>query len=102
MTINIEQDLASILDKLDQKLDKLDDKFERKLDKVSEDISEIKTDLSEVKTEVAVIKANQDNFSLKLSEITGSQKSQIWSLIVLLAGTLISITIAYFRVKQIN
>lgn len=43
---------------------------------------------------LAVIKNNQDNFKEKLAEIVGTQKAQIWPLITLLAGTLISITIA--------
>ncbi len=36
MTINIEQDLANILSKLDSKLEKLDEKLEQKLDKLDE------------------------------------------------------------------
>lgn len=81
MPTNIETDLKEILNKIETKLDKLGD------------------DVSQIKTQLAVVQANQDNFKEKISDIAGTQKAQIWSLIVLLAGTLTSITIAYFRVK---
>jgi predicted PurR-regulated permease PerM len=90
MSINIEQDLASILNKLDQKLDKLDEKFEKKLDKVSSDVSEIKT-------ETSILKANQENMKEQLSKIDGSQKAQIWSLITLVTGAFITLAVALFR-----
>ena len=81
MTTNIETDLKEILNKIETKLDKLGD------------------DLSQIKTQLAVVQSNQDNFKEKLSEINSTQRNQIWSLITILTGTLISITIAYFRAK---
>ena len=79
MTTNIETDLKEILNKIETKLDKLGD------------------DVSQIKTQLAVVQSNQDNFKEKLSEINDTQRNQIWSLITILTGTLISITIAYFR-----
>ena len=81
MATNIETDLKEILNKIETKLDKLGD------------------DLSQIKTQLAVVQSNQDNFKEKLSEINSTQRNQIWSLITILTGTLISITIAYFRAK---
>ncbi len=81
MAINIESDLKEILLE------------------IKSDIKELKKDMSAIKTELAVVQNNQDNFKDKLADITGTQKAQIWSLITLLDGTLISITIAYFRTK---
>ena len=81
MTTNIETDLKEILNKIETKLDKLGD------------------DVSQIKTQLAVVQSNQDNFKEKLSEINSTQRNQIWSLITILTGTLISITIAYFRAK---
>jgi capsule polysaccharide export protein KpsE/RkpR len=82
----IETDLAEILNKFEQKLDKID----TKIDKVSSDVSEIKT-------EVGVLKANQENMKEQLSKIDGSQKAQIWSLITLVAGAVVTLAIALFR-----
>ena len=81
MTTNIETDLKEILNKIETKLDKLGD------------------DVSQIKTQLAVVQSNQDNFKEKLSEINSTQRNQIWSLITILTGTLISITIAYFRAR---
>ena len=92
MTANREQDLANILNKLDQKMDKLDEKFDQKIDKLTEDVSELKTD-------VKVLKANQDNIKEQLSKVDGTQKAQLWSLITLVLGTIGLLAIALFRMK---
>ncbi|NJK56876.1 MAG: DUF4164 family protein [Pleurocapsa sp. SU_5_0] len=47
MTINIEQDVASILSKLDQKLDKLDSKIDQKLDKLDSKIDRLENKIEE-------------------------------------------------------
>lgn len=79
MSINIETDLKEILNKLDTKLDK------------------VANDVSEIKSEVAVLKANQDNMKEQLSKIDGSQKAQIWSLITLVTGAVITLSVALLR-----
>ena len=79
MTTNIETDLKEILTKI-----------ETKLDIVTQDVSEIKTD-------IAVLKANQDNIKEKLSEVNGSQKAQIWSLITVVTGAVITLSVVLFR-----
>ena len=93
MATNIETDLKEILTKI-----------ETKLDIVTQDVSEIKTkldtvtkDVSEIKTNVAVLKANQDNIKEKLSEVNGSQKAQIWSLITVVTGAVITLSVVLFR-----
>ncbi len=72
MSINIETDIKEILLKIES------------------DLTDLKKDMSTVKTDLAVVKNNQDNFKERLSDIQGTQKAQIWSLITLLAGTLVS------------
>jgi hypothetical protein len=79
MSINIETDLKEILNKFDIKLDK------------------VANDVSEIKSEVAVLRANQENMKEQLSKIDGSQKAQIWSLITLVTGAVITLSIALFR-----
>jgi predicted nuclease with TOPRIM domain len=79
MAINIETDLKEILNKLDTKLDK------------------VANDVSEIKSEVAVLKANQENMKEQLSKIDGSQKAQIWSLITLVTGAVITLSVALLR-----
>jgi capsule polysaccharide export protein KpsE/RkpR len=79
MAINIETDLKEILNKLDTKLDK------------------VASDVSEIKSEVAVLKANQENMKEQLSKIDGSQKAQIWSLITLVTGAIITLSVALLR-----
>jgi capsule polysaccharide export protein KpsE/RkpR len=79
MAINIETDLKEILNKLDTKLDK------------------VASDVSEIKSEVAVLKTNQENMKEQLSKIDGSQKAQIWSLITLVTGAVITLSVALLR-----
>ena len=84
----IETDLAEILKEIHGDIKDL-----------KKDISSVEKNISLLKTDIAVIKNNQEGFKEKLSDISTTQKNQIWSLITILAGTLISITIAYFRAK---
>ncbi|MDJ0903727.1 MAG: hypothetical protein QNJ55_33550 [Xenococcus sp. MO_188.B8] len=63
-----------------------------KLDRITQDISAIKTD-------VAVIKANQENMKEQLSRIDGTQRAQIWSLIVAVFGIVGLLAIALFKMK---
>jgi uncharacterized phage infection (PIP) family protein YhgE len=93
----IETDLANILNKLDQKLDKLDEKFEKKLDKLDTKLDKVSSDVSEIKTEVGILKANQENMKEQINKIDGSQKAQIWSLITLVTGAVITLAVALLR-----
>lgn len=63
-----------------------------KLDKITGDIATVQTD-------VAVIKTNQENMKEQLSRIDGTQRAQIWSLIVAVFGIVGLLAIALFKMK---
>lgn len=79
MTTNIETDLKEILLE------------------IKSDIKDLKKDVSEIKIDVAVIKANQENMKEQLSNVNGSQKAQIWSLITVVVGAIVTLAVALFR-----
>ena len=72
----------------------------KRFDKVDERLEKIKDDVSTIKTDVAVLKVNQDNIQEKLSKIDGTQKAQIWSLIVAVFGIVGLLAIALFKMNS--
>ena len=77
MTTSIDIDLKDYLSQISQKIDKL-----------SEDVNELKTGQTRIEEKVTSL----DERTKKLED---SQEKQIWALIVLLGGSLISIVVRY-------
>ena len=50
-----------------------------------------------VKTDVAVIKTNQENIKAQVSEMNGTQKAQIWSLILVAMSAIVTLAVAWFK-----
>ncbi len=111
----IEVDIVDLFNKLDGRFDRLDERFEKiderfekideKFEKIDEKFEKIDTRLQkielgqeEIKGEIKALKANQDNLKEQISEIKGSQKAQIWTLIVILATALLGILVAGGRI----
>ncbi len=72
--IIIETDLKNILDKIDKRLDRMDDRFDR-IDQKLEALPRIETEINQLKADV--------------TDLKGSQRSQIWVLIVAVVGAII-------------
>ena len=66
---------------------------------ILKEISDIKVALERTNTEVAVLRANQENMKEQLSKIDGTQKAQIWALIVAVFGIVGVLAIAFFNMK---
>ena len=104
----IEVDIVDLFNKLDGRFDRLDERFEKideRFEKIDEKFEKIDTRLQkielgqeEIKGEIKALKANQDNLKEQISEIKGSQKAQIWTLIVILATALLGILVAGGRI----
>ena len=71
-----------------------------RFDKVDDRLEKIKDDVSTIKTDVAVLKANQDNIQEKISKIDGTQKAQLWSLIVAVFGIVGLLAVALFKMNS--
>jgi hypothetical protein len=80
MAFNLETDLVKVLEKIDNKIDKLDQKLD-----------DLKDQLNSVDKRLVVVET-------KLTIMEGSQRGQIWSLIVILATAVLGILIAGARV----
>lgn len=94
----IETDLAEILKKLDSRFDKLENKIDTEirqgLKSLGDRLSKLELGQEEIKGEIKVIKTDQINIKEQVGEIKGSQKAQLWSLIVILATALLGILVA--------
>ncbi len=77
---------ADILSRIEDKLDKLQDK----IDKQSEKIGAIEVKLTAVETEVK-------NLNKDVTELKGSTKAQIWTLIGILATAILGLGAAVIR-----
>ena len=80
----IEIDIAEIFGEIKQELKSINNRLE----KIEVDITEIKT--------------NQSNVKEQIGEIKGSQKAQIWALIVILATSLLGILVAVGKILFFN
>ena len=71
----IETDLKDILDRIDKRLDRIDDRFDR----------------IEQKLEVLPrLEARLDGLDKRVENLEGSQRSQIWALIITVIGATIA------------
>ncbi len=78
--------VAEILTRIEVKIDKL----ENKIDKQSEEIGEIKVKLAGIETEVK-------NLNKDVTELKGSTKAQIWTLIGILVTAVSGFLVAVAR-----
>jgi prefoldin subunit 5 len=70
----IETDLKDILEKIDKRLDRMDGRFDR-IEQKLEALPRIEAEISQLKVDV--------------TDLKGSQRSQIWVLIVTVVGAII-------------
>jgi len=90
--VTVETDLREILKKMDERFDKLDARFEKtdeKLDKITQEINQTNVKLATVETKLTGLES-------QVRELGGTQKNQLWSLIVIVAGALLGITAKLF------
>jgi t-SNARE complex subunit (syntaxin) len=83
--IQVTADLSQVLNRIDQRLDKI----EQKIDNVQKDVTALQIDMAAVKTEIQGAKED-------IKELKSTTRSQLWSLIVLLGGTLLGIGVKVF------
>jgi chromosome segregation ATPase len=89
--ITVTYSLEEVLTRLENKLDKRFEQIERKIDHIQEDITELK--LGQVKLTEKV-----EGMNNRLIVVERTQKNQVWTLIILLMGT---IAIAYAKLLGI-
>lgn len=81
---------ADILKRIEEKLDSNHKELSKKIDKQSEEIGDIKVELAEIKAEVK-------NLNKDVTELKGSTKAQIWTLIGILATAILGLGAAVIR-----
>ncbi|MDJ0660993.1 MAG: DUF1515 family protein [Crocosphaera sp.] len=81
---------ADILKRIEDKLDSNHKELSKKIDKQSEEIGDIKVELVEIKAEVK-------NLNKDVTDLKGSTKAQIWTLIGILATAILGLGAAVIR-----
>ncbi len=81
---------ADILKRIEDKLDSNHKELSQKIDKQSEEIGDIKVELAEIKAEVK-------NLNKDVTELKGSTKAQIWTLIGILVTAVSGFLVAVAR-----
>jgi len=94
LSVNIVQHSVSSLFKItiDARFDKINERFEKtdeKLDKVTQEINQINVKLATVEIKLTGLES-------QVRELGGTQKNQLWSLIVIVAGAFFGITTKLF------
>ena len=89
VTYSLESILKEIKDSIkdvNQKIDTLQKEVNQKIDTLQKDVTEIKIAQAEIKSEVKDLKE-------QVRDMKGTQKNQIWALITLLGGSLITVSL---------
>ena len=89
VTYSLESVLKEIKDSIkdvNQKIDTLQKDVDQKIDTLQKDVTEIKIAQVEIKSEVKDLKE-------QVRDMKGTQKNQIWALITLLGGSLITVSL---------
>ncbi len=89
VTYSLESVLKEIKDSIkevNQKIDTLQQDVNQKIDNLQRDVTEIKIAQAEIKSEVKDLKE-------QVRDMKGTQKNQIWALITLLGGSLITVSL---------
>ena len=84
MATTIETDLKEILGEFKQEFSKLN----QRLDRIEGDLTSLKVDMATVKTELNFIRED-------VKELKGSQRSQIWALIITVIGATITAVVKF-------
>ena len=85
MATTIETDLKEVLGEFKQEFSKLN----QRLDRIEGDLTSLKVDMATVKTELNFIRED-------VKDLKGSQRAQIWALIITVIGATITAIIAEF------
>ncbi|MGK7945292.1 MAG: hypothetical protein AB4058_12565 [Microcystaceae cyanobacterium] len=94
VTYSLEEVLARLEQKIDSRLEQMDRRFEQlenKIDRIGQDTSDIKVELATLNEKVE----GMDN---RLRVVEGTQKNQVWTLIILLAGAIVTASVKLFGI----
>jgi chromosome segregation ATPase len=84
MATTIETDLKEVLGEFKQEFSKLN----QRLDRIEGDLTSLKVDMATVKTELNFIRED-------VKDLKGSQRSQIWALIITVIGATITAVVKF-------
>ncbi len=97
----IDEKFEDKLDKIDEnfkdKLDKIDKKFEDKLDTLQKDVNTKLEKLNTIEVKLTAIDTEVKNLNQDVTELKGSTKAQIWTLIGILVTAVSGFLVAVAR-----
>ena len=100
--VTVETDLREILKKMDERFDKLDTRFDKineRFEKTDEKLDKITQEIHQTNVKFATIETKLTGLESQVRELGGTQKNQLWSLIVIVAGAFFGITAKLFLVN---
>ena len=92
----IEIDLGSALERIEQSLADFRKETNQKLDNLNKEITDLKVGQAEIKGDIKALEERLAGVEKDVTELKGTSKNQLWSLIVLLAGTLLTLLAKVF------
>lgn len=87
----IEIDLGSALERIEQSLADFRQETNQKLDNLNKEVTDLKIGQARIEGDIKVLDSKLTGVEKEVSELKGTTKNQLWSLIVLLAGTLLTV-----------
>jgi uncharacterized coiled-coil DUF342 family protein len=97
--VTVETDLRDILNTINERFDKLDarfDKINERFEKTDEKLDKLTQEINQTNIKLATVETKLTGLESQVRELGGTQKNQLWSLIVIVAGALFGITAKLF------
>ena len=88
--IKVDYPIQELFKDINIKLDKIDEKFESKFEKVEVKLDKIEERLTKVEVGQAKLTEKVEGIDSRLKKVEGTQTSQVWALIVLVAGAILT------------
>ncbi|MBR8829725.1 MAG: hypothetical protein Cpurp_00810 [Chlorogloea purpurea SAG 13.99] len=76
--------------KIDQKFERVDEKFENLEEKIDQRFEKIESGQAEIKNQVTALTVEVEAIKKDIGEIKGSQRNQIWALITIIGGAVVT------------
>jgi chromosome segregation ATPase len=94
----LEQKMESRFEQMESRFEQLEKKMESRFEQVEKKISDLQKDTSDIKVTLATLTEKVEGMDNRLKVVEGTQKNQVWTLIVLLTGAIATASAKLFGI----
>ncbi|MDV2999717.1 MAG: hypothetical protein N5P05_001323 [Chroococcopsis gigantea SAG 12.99] len=88
--INLERKIDQKFERVDEKFENLEEKIDQRFEKIDQRFEKIESGQAEIKNQVTALTVEVEAIKKDIGEIKGSQRNQIWALITIIGGAVVT------------